>query len=179
MHLLTWSLLSSSNNLLNSEKHSGYGRCFPIRLYFHALVEHSCQNFGAIRFSINIVQHQFSFYCFYFRTHRTTNLFHATKWLFIYAFTFSLVPCNTYRIALGWRHLLHQKSLHLEWSAQSAKSFLCFSSSSVVLDFQSTLFLLSPYLLSLSGFHEVQQSRDGNRPSQLQSLHGYSSTTTC
>ena len=113
--------------------------------------------FRAIKFSINIVQHQFSLHCFYFCALRTTNLFHTTKWLFIHTFTCSLIPCNTYRIALEWRHLLHQKSLHLQWSTQSAKSFLCFSSSSssVVLDFQRTLFLLSSYLLSLRCFHEV------------------------
>jgi len=36
---------------------------------------------------------------------------------------FSLIPCNTYRIALGWRHLLHQKSLRHDWSTQISQIF--------------------------------------------------------
>jgi len=105
--------------------------------------------------SLNI---KFSLDCFYIHALRITNLFHATKWLCMYTFTFP------------WYHVIHTelllddvicctRSLFATTEVpKSAKSFLCFSSSSsssVVLDFHRTLFLLSPYSFSPRSFHEV------------------------
>ena len=101
---------------------------------------------------------------------RITNLFHATKWLFICTFTCFLIPCNIYRIARGWRHLLHQKSVQPDWCTQPAKSFLCFSSSSVVLDFQSIFFLLSSFFKRFSWSitqRRWKQSKSITKPSWI------------